>query len=450
MPTRAELERIQFEAMADDIAIDMETMSLWTEEQAKTYFESGGTVAPPPPDPRAASAAAKERGTAHLKAGEFALAIAAYREALSLGPEDEAALHSNLSLALLKAGDAEGAAAAAEASVALKPRWHKAHYRLGDACFERRDYAKARDAFGKAAELADGDAEVAAALRLATEAAKGGLWLQQLRPGHDIALHPTTQLEALVFGAAKQMSNLIYLVGDLTTRECYVVDACWDCKGIHSFARRHRMKIVGAIASHYHFDHTGGLPPASLRSMVFGPFEGGKDLRLPGLHEMARDFSARVYVHALEVQLISNQCQLEEKELVPLQDGQLLPVGAAGVLEVFHTPGHSGGSICLCIRKNQSATTDAAVALTTTAGTKAHALMVGDTIFPGSCGRLDLPDSNINHMFETMQKLRELDENLTVYPGHGYGGLQTTIAAEKRSGMLRPFTRDQWLQLLAN
>jgi len=76
--------------------------------------------------------------------------------------------------------------------------------------------------------------------------------------------------------------------------------------------------------------------------------------------------------------------------------------------------------------------------------------MVGDTIFPGSCGRLDLPDSNINHMFETMQKLRELDENLTVYPGHGYGGLQTTIAAEKRSGMLRPFTRDQWLQLLAN
>eukprot|EP00327_Prymnesium_parvum_P026768 CAMPEP_0113274730 /NCGR_PEP_ID=MMETSP0008_2-20120614/24561_1 /TAXON_ID=97485 /ORGANISM="Prymnesium parvum" /LENGTH=79 /DNA_ID=CAMNT_0000124375 /DNA_START=135 /DNA_END=370 /DNA_ORIENTATION=- /assembly_acc=CAM_ASM_000153 len=79
MPTRAELERIQFEAMADDIAIDMETMSLWTEEQAKTYFESGGTVAPPPPDPRAASAAAKERGTAHLKAGEFALAIAAYR-----------------------------------------------------------------------------------------------------------------------------------------------------------------------------------------------------------------------------------------------------------------------------------------------------------------------------------------------------------------------------------
>ena len=50
--TQAELEDIQADAMADDIAIDLEKMSLWTREQATTYFESGGEVEPavaPPP-----------------------------------------------------------------------------------------------------------------------------------------------------------------------------------------------------------------------------------------------------------------------------------------------------------------------------------------------------------------------------------------------------------------
>ena len=72
---------------------------------------------------------------------------------------------------------------------------------------------------------------------------------------------------------------------------------------------------------------------------------------------------------------------------------------------------------------------------------------MGDTIFPGSCGRLDLPDSDTGAMFESLQKLRELPDDLCVYPGHSYGGEKTTIAAEKRNGLLRPFTREQWRQM---
>jgi len=47
--TMAQLEGIQADLMADDVEIDFEKMSLWTEKQAETYFESGGTVEPPPP-----------------------------------------------------------------------------------------------------------------------------------------------------------------------------------------------------------------------------------------------------------------------------------------------------------------------------------------------------------------------------------------------------------------
>ena len=43
--------------------------------------------------------------------------------------------------------------------------------------------------------------------------------------------------------------------------------------------------------------------------------------------------------------------------------------------------------------------------------------------------------------------LRELPDDLSVYPGHSYGGEKTTIRAEKANGLLRPFTRDQWRQM---
>jgi hypothetical protein len=46
-----ELSRLQAEAMADDIEIDLERMSAWTEAQALSYFESGGTREPRAPGP---------------------------------------------------------------------------------------------------------------------------------------------------------------------------------------------------------------------------------------------------------------------------------------------------------------------------------------------------------------------------------------------------------------
>lgn len=49
MLTLEQLQEIQEEYLADDIAIDLERMSLWTSEQAAAYFESGGEDEPAPP-----------------------------------------------------------------------------------------------------------------------------------------------------------------------------------------------------------------------------------------------------------------------------------------------------------------------------------------------------------------------------------------------------------------
>ena len=224
--TRSQLEDIQGACLADDIAIDMERMSVWTEEEAQQYFESGGEVAPaartstaaatPPVDLKPtenASAppsdaevlAAKERGSSALKAGDLTAAAAEYRSALALCTAPElsekhaAALQSNLSLVLLKAGNADGSLAAAEACVAANTTWHKAHFRRGEALFALKRFEAAVAAYQASLKLAPTDKDVARAAALAEEAAQGardgGVWFRQLLPGRDIALQPTNQVE---------------------------------------------------------------------------------------------------------------------------------------------------------------------------------------------------------------------------------------------------------------
>lgn len=64
-----------------------------------------------------------------------------------------------------------------------------------------------------------------------------------------------------------------------------------------------------------------------------------------------------------------------------------------------------------------------------------------------SCGRLDFPDSDPKAMYTSLQKkLASLPENTKVYPGHDYGGPFTTIADEKRKGLLKPKSESQWMK----
>lgn len=87
-------------------------------------------------------------------------------------------------------------------------------------------------------------------------------------------------------------------------------------------------------------------------------------------------------------------------------------------LKVMHTPGHSPGSISLLGEKE---------------------IFTGDTLFAGSIGRTDLPQSSEASMKLSLKKLTNLLNELVVYPGHGPA---TTIYEEKRNN---PFL--QWLQL---
>ena len=48
-------------------------------------------------------------------------------------------------------------------------------------------------------------------------------------------------------------------------------------------------------------------------------------------------------------------------------------------------------------------------------------------------------------MYDSLQRLAALPDELAVYPGHGYSGSETTIGREKAGGYLNPgISREHW------
>ena len=59
-------------------------------------------------------------------------------------------------------------------------------------------------------------------------------------------------------------------------------------------------------------------------------------------------------------------------------------------------------------------------------------MFVGDFIFNGSIGRCDLEGGNFAMMLKSIQKIKQIKENIVLYPGHGE---KTTLDNEKRKNM---------------
>ena len=214
------------------------------------------------------------------------------------------------------------------------------------------------------------------------------------------------------------MKNFVYVIADADTRECVLVDACWDVPGILGIVDKYGLKPVGAVVTHCHFDHVGGLPPP--------PFDQFR-IRVTGLATLIKKFpKMKGYIHALDLQVILKESNpgLDKERFVLTEDGFEMTLGSKTKLKFLHTPGHTRGSQCILVNDNR--------------------LLSGDTLFLGCCGRLDMPGANIDAMWSSLMRLRSLDEEVVVYPGHCYGGDWTTVGEEKLGGVLKEISLSTW------
>ena len=93
--------------------------------------------------------------------------------------------------------------------------------------------------------------------------------------------------------------------------------------------------------------------------------------------------------------------------LTPYNEGEMT-IGAFA-LTIYFTPGHTKGSVLIQYRNR---------------------LFSGDTLFAGSIGRTDLWGGNDEEMMASLKRIKELPNDLWVYPGHGEA---TTIGQEKKT-----------------
>jgi glyoxylase-like metal-dependent hydrolase (beta-lactamase superfamily II) len=80
-------------------------------------------------------------------------------------------------------------------------------------------------------------------------------------------------------------------------------------------------------------------------------------------------------------------------------------------------------------------------------------MVTGDTVFVGSCGRLDLPGGNPHEMFNSIySKLVNLDGKLMILPGHHYGSTKTsTLQKEIESNFVFKFKdEDDFLRFMSS
>jgi len=216
-----------------------------------------------------------------------------------------------------------------------------------------------------------------------------------------------------------QMANLAYLIGSRSTREVVLVDPAWSVDALLDRAEADGMKPIGALVTHYHQDHVGGE--------IFG-------MEIEGVARLLERCPVPLYVNQHEADGTRQVTGASESDLRRMSGGDQIEIGEVRV-RLLHTPGHTPGSQCFLVEE---------------AGEPGR-LVSGDTLFLGSCGRVDLPGSDPEAMYRSLNEiLKRLPDETLVYPGHLYSSeASDTLGNEKRTNpFLRVSSLDQFLMFM--
>ena len=194
-----------------------------------------------------------------------------------------------------------------------------------------------------------------------------------------------------------------YLIWD-ETKEAVLIDCgAWsntERKSIKYFIEKNGLTVKHHLNTHLHFDHVFGN---AFVEETFGVKTEANDADW----HWAEKIKERVAMFGMKYD-----------ETVPplgrvLNDGDEILFGNQRIVAIA-VPGHSPGSLAYYIEEHKM-------------------LFSGDTLFRGSIGRTDFPDSD-HYRFITgiHQKLLTLPEDTVVYPGHES---KTTIGFEKSYNM---------------
>lgn len=159
---------------------------------------------------------------------------------------------------------------------------------------------------------------------------------------------------------------------------------------------------IAILLTHTHFDHIGAVDPLR-KHFDIDVYTHAKEaawLEEPELNRSSRFIGQ-------EIRTAKPEKYLKEEKLM-ISDFEF---------DVIHTPGHSPGSVSFIFPEYEFT-------------------ISGDVIFRQGVGRTDLPGGDLATLQKSIrEKLYQLDNTFTVYPGHGE---PTKIGYEKKNNLYVP------------
>lgn len=166
-------------------------------------------------------------------------------------------------------------------------------------------------------------------------------------------------------------------------KDAFVVDPGESSENIIEAIEKNSLNIKYILLTHGHFDHVGAV--AALVEKYKAPvYLSKKDRAFLESPKEVRASAFGMQIEAADVDVF-------------VKDGDEIPF-SGGTIKVIETPGHTLGSVCYLFE---------------------NYLFAGDTLFNGSIGRTDFPESDHSLMVESLKKLKKLDDEIYVLSGHG-------------------------------
>jgi glyoxylase-like metal-dependent hydrolase (beta-lactamase superfamily II) len=223
-------------------------------------------------------------------------------------------------------------------------------------------------------------------------------------------------VEPMVKAFFDPASNTIsYVVQDPETRACAVIDPVMDidfaagritfehADTIITHIRQHDLALEWLIETHAHADHLSGSP--YIQQQLGGRIGIGRDITI------VQEEFGKIFNEGTEFERDGSQFDRL------FDDGDTYEIGNM-VAFTMHTPGHTPACMTHVI---------------------GNAAFVGDTLFmpDGGSARADFPGGDAGTLYDSIQKVLSLPDDMRLFMCHDYGpggrdiSWETTVAEEK-------------------
>ncbi len=186
--------------------------------------------------------------------------------------------------------------------------------------------------------------------------------------------------------------NCYFLIKD---DSCLILDPGDEASFILEEVVRRKLKPVGLLATHGHFDHVMAAGEIQMISQLPLNIHQNDLFLLKRVNQTAKYF------------LGYDPVSIFPKEINYIKEGNI-KIGDYHI-QIIETPGHTPGSICYYFEKERI-------------------IFTGDTLLKEGIGRYDFSYSDFEDLQRSLKKLFKLPKDTIVYPGHGE---QTTIGQEE-------------------